>query len=302
MAKLALKNIKKAIVIADDYLTNGQLPSGKTWSDVYGHVLSRWHEINPIERIFTGFMAFVALTAYNEGRKSKLAVLATKDEDGGGRNASGRAVARKKAKLTKDMGRSADTGSPNGPFAKRGLSMDTRIQLIEVAQLEDQKCRDTINTTILQLNAKNDLLLRERSQQIDLAKIICPQYDVADENWNAVKVLTNEIKSVKQDLKTHEENRLEVLKKDSSSTKLAHDFLQSFSEQNVSTVGAFEKTPGSQNVAKEVVRGGGIDIDHCSNMNSSPSIPGISASVGRDIMAEHVVTSNINGSIINVSL
>ena len=54
-------------------------------------------------------------------------------------------------------------------------------------------------------------------------------------------------------------------------------------------------------MAKEVVGSGGIDIDHCNEMNSSPSLPGISASVGRDILAENMVTSNINGSIINVN-
>ena len=44
--RLALRNIKKAIVIAEEWLNDGELPSGKTWDDLYAHVLSEGNNIN----------------------------------------------------------------------------------------------------------------------------------------------------------------------------------------------------------------------------------------------------------------
>ena len=48
LAKLALKNVKKAIVIAEEWLTDGELPSGRSYDDLYAHILSKYDDINPI--------------------------------------------------------------------------------------------------------------------------------------------------------------------------------------------------------------------------------------------------------------
>ena len=64
------------------------------------------------------------------------------------------------------------------------------MKIIEVAQFEDSKIREDIRDRLLQLNSRMDQLLRERSQQIDLAKTICPVYDKNDSNWEMVVALT----------------------------------------------------------------------------------------------------------------
>ena len=144
-------------------------------------------------------MAFVCLTKYNSGGKNTLTTLTMNDDDLGDlEGGSGREGAGKKAKLLKDEQRSIETGEEESPFKTRGLTMDDRVQLIEVSQMEEQKWRDDLKTTWTQLNAKNDLLLRERSQAIELAKIICPLYDDEDEHWIDVIDLSKEITSVKK--------------------------------------------------------------------------------------------------------
>ena len=35
------------MVIADQWLNNGELPSGSSWDDLYSHVLSQYKDINP---------------------------------------------------------------------------------------------------------------------------------------------------------------------------------------------------------------------------------------------------------------
>ena len=57
LGKIVLKNVKKAVVIAEEWLNNGELPSGKTWDDLYAHIIVV-HE----EKMFIGFMAFVCMT------------------------------------------------------------------------------------------------------------------------------------------------------------------------------------------------------------------------------------------------
>ena len=105
--------------------------------------------------------------------------------------------------------------------------MDARVQVIDISQVEDMKWREDLKTTWIELNAKNDLLLRERSQQIDLAKIMCPLYDEDDENWVAVRDLNEEIKSVKIEIKNHNDNRAKLLSENTATTALTQDFLNS---------------------------------------------------------------------------
>ena len=70
LGKNILKNIKKAAVIAEEWLNNGDLPSGKLFDDLYAHVIDI-HE----EEMFIGFMAFASLKKYNEGGNNNLTVL-----------------------------------------------------------------------------------------------------------------------------------------------------------------------------------------------------------------------------------
>ena len=128
-------------------------------------------------------MAFVCMTKYNEGRTNELTCLQINDDDvkdGEG----GRAVARKKAKTSKDDTRDLNAGCGESPFAERGLSVEARVQVIEVAQFESHKIREDFKQQIYHLTHKSELLLKERSQQIELAKIICPVYDPDAEVWH----------------------------------------------------------------------------------------------------------------------
>jgi len=238
LAKLCLKNLKKAVVRAEEFLSDGELPSGQNWDDLYAHVILKHTEQFPKEKTFTGFMAFVCLTKYNDGGKNVLSVLATKDadnEDDSIGDSTSRSSARKKAKLEKDGLRSIECGN-DSVFKNRGMTMDARVQVIEISQVEDMKWREDLKTTWNELNAKNDLLLRERSQQIDLAKIICPLYDEYDENWIAVRDLNEEIKSVKMDIKSHNENRAKLLSANTATTALTQDFLNSVCHQSKSVI------------------------------------------------------------------
>ena len=78
----------------------------------------------------------------------------------------GRKESRKRLKTINDDSRDSETGIVS-PFVTRGLSLDTRMQIIEVAQFEDSKIKEDIMGRLLQLNSRMDQLLRERSQQID---------------------------------------------------------------------------------------------------------------------------------------
>ena len=68
--------MKKAVIIAEEWLSEGQLASGQTWEDLYAHVIDV-HE----EKMFIGFMAFVCLTEYNDGGTNNLNVLEINDND-----------------------------------------------------------------------------------------------------------------------------------------------------------------------------------------------------------------------------
>ena len=110
-------------------------------------------------KCFTEFMVFICITKYNDGGKNILTVLATNDDDLGEylNGSSGRDGARKKVKLTKDEQRSIEIGEEQSPFKTCGLTMDDRVQLMEVLQIEEQKWRDDLKTTWTQLNVKNYL-------------------------------------------------------------------------------------------------------------------------------------------------
>ena len=116
------------------------------------------------------------------------------------------------------------------PFVARGLSIGTRMEIIELAQFEDSKVREEVQARLTQLNVKSDLLLRERSQQIDLAKIICPVYNKTDSNWMEVINLTADIQAVKHQIRVVEEERTSIWQQNKSS-QLANKFVDSICVQ-----------------------------------------------------------------------
>ena len=137
-------------------MNDGDLPSGKSYDDLYAHVV----EVHK-EKMFLGFMAFVSLTKYNEGSNNNLTVLQVNDGDIDVDD-SGRMLARKKAKKDKDNNRDMAAALVYSPFVARGLSVEARVQVIEVAQFEAKEIREDYKQNILKLNTKTDILLRER--------------------------------------------------------------------------------------------------------------------------------------------
>ena len=79
------------------------------------------------------------------------------------------------------------------PFKSRGRPMATRMQVIEVAQMEDGKGREEINRKIEGLRSNNKLLLLNREQHISLAKLISPVFEKDDPHWNTVLELSVQI-------------------------------------------------------------------------------------------------------------
>ena len=116
LASTALKNLKKAIAIVQEFLLDGELPSGTTWDDLYQFVLSKNNEIHDGKGIFVGFVAFVTLSEYNDQRENHLiSLLSVNDSD----MDEGRVSARKKAKTQKDFERSVEVGNIPSPFSER---------------------------------------------------------------------------------------------------------------------------------------------------------------------------------------
>ena len=176
--------------------------------------------------MFIGFMAFVCLTKYNDGGSNNLTVLQINDDDVKN-GESGRGGARKKAKTSKDDTRDVSAGCDESPFAARGLSVEARVQVIEVAQFESQKIREDFKQKIHQLSHKSDLLLRERSQQIELAKIICPVYDADAEVWMEVTTISKMMKTVKEEIAEVEQLQVIALGETDTSTNFVSQFLKS---------------------------------------------------------------------------
>ena len=79
-----------------------------------------------------------SLIKYKEGDNNNITVIQIKDNDINGDD-SGRMVARKKSKTDKDENRDMAAASVYSHFVARGLSVDARFQVLEVAQFESQK-------------------------------------------------------------------------------------------------------------------------------------------------------------------
>ena len=100
-ARVALKNVKKEIGMSKEWLNSGELPSGKSWHDLYDHILSRADKIHPKESMFTGLIPFVCFSKYNKESNNWLNVLAMNDNDNYQFGKGGRKKPRKRLKTEK---------------------------------------------------------------------------------------------------------------------------------------------------------------------------------------------------------
>ena len=199
LCKQAVANIKKASILADQWLINNETPSGTVWEDLYKHLLENSNKINAKEKVFTGMAAFICFSKYNEGGENHLNILAKNDEEAVSGTDSSRSQSRLQSKNSRDKQRSLDTGT-DSVFNTRGLTLDSKMQMVEIAQFEDAQARDDMKNDLEMLTNRNKLLLTEREQEINLAKIICPQYDESNMNWKRVMELGREIATVNKEM------------------------------------------------------------------------------------------------------
>ena len=120
--------------------------------------MSESQAISPREIIFTEFLAFVYLTKYNDSGTNTLNVLSTKDDDIESA-VRGRNNHRKIMKLMDDDERLRNTSDISIPIGQRELAIDTRLQVIEMAQIEDAKAIDALTTSATLINNQLELLL-----------------------------------------------------------------------------------------------------------------------------------------------
>ena len=206
LCKQTVANIKKASIVADEWLINNEQPSGTNWDDLYAHLIENHDKINPKEKVFTGFGNFICHTKYNDRRENLLNILSKNDNDAVVDTDKSRLCARKNMKSNRDNMRALQCGDSN-IFKSRGYTIDSRIQMVEIAQFNDAQKMESINHTLQHLTNRNKLLLEERLQQINLAKIICPEYDANNEVWMKVNELSKDIDNLKKEIATEELKR-----------------------------------------------------------------------------------------------
>ena len=125
---------------------------------------------------FTGFLWFVCFTKYNSGGETNLVSMAMDDNENiGGDN--GRDGVRRKAKLDKNTTRSVDVSVEIFPFKVWSLTLEQRMGIAELSQLEEVIWRDDIQSSITNLNNKREALLTERSQAMELGTFVCTTFD-----------------------------------------------------------------------------------------------------------------------------
>ena len=200
LAMTALRNIKKALALAGEWLNDGDLPSGQSWDDLYLHLFEKGCEISKEKSGYTGWIGLCLLTQYNEEGNDAIDLFCV---DGrGGDDEGSRQDFRKKQKLEHDHERdscySIDTMPPSYMYSARGHTIHDRLNMIELAKLEDAQKFEDMKFLLAHRNTRNKMLLEERMQAISLAKVICPKYDADNEYWKAVHNLTLQIKTVKK--------------------------------------------------------------------------------------------------------
>eukprot|EP00587_Corethron_hystrix_P017193 CAMPEP_0113319380 /NCGR_PEP_ID=MMETSP0010_2-20120614/13594_1 /TAXON_ID=216773 ORGANISM="Corethron hystrix, Strain 308" /NCGR_SAMPLE_ID=MMETSP0010_2 /ASSEMBLY_ACC=CAM_ASM_000155 /LENGTH=368 /DNA_ID=CAMNT_0000176915 /DNA_START=712 /DNA_END=1818 /DNA_ORIENTATION=- /assembly_acc=CAM_ASM_000155 len=216
----AIKNIKKAVAMAEEWLSNNKVPpSGTNWNDLYAHLLSRCEEIHKTEKIFTGFMAFVLFSKYNANGVNNLAFLSMNDEIDGDimpRSDFCKRDQRIKVRTRVMLGKNSND---------RESTIDDRIKLVKIAQCEVRKVTNDSKLQITNMQQKLEFLLKERGQAVELAKIICPDYNKQHENWIEVQNLTHDISTMKREIDNLEQDWDEKRATKSSHKALVESFL-----------------------------------------------------------------------------
>ena len=108
-------------------------------------------------------------------------------------------------------------------FNSRGFTIDSRMQMVEIAQFNDAQKMEVINHTLQHLANRNKVLLDERLQQINLTKIICRKYDHQNEHWMTVSSMTPDIDNLKKDTAAQELKKIDEMINSSDKT-MAENF------------------------------------------------------------------------------
>ena len=125
-------------------------------------------------------------------------------------------------------------GGDSGIFNKRGYTMETRMQMVEIAQFDKAQKREDIQNKLTLLINRNKLLLEERQQKISMAKIICPEFDADNFHWEGVMKLQEDIKLLKAEI-TAEEKKRQTDTLNDNGVNLVNKVLESVTQVDVKT-------------------------------------------------------------------
>ena len=95
------------------------LPSGKSWDDLYDHIISKSTEISNEKSNYTGWIAFEVLTRFNDVGVNLISVLASGKDV---KDNCGHKDFRRKQKQQKDVERDISVGGGSEISKKRGLN------------------------------------------------------------------------------------------------------------------------------------------------------------------------------------
>lgn len=238
-----MANIKKATIIAGEWLVSNEKPSGTNWDYLYAHLIENYEKINSREKIFTGFGNFICHTKYNDRGENLLNILSINDEDGVDTTSTSRASSRNSMKEEKNKVRAIEAGDST-IFNSRGYTIDSRIQMVEIAQFQDAQKMENIKNTLEHLTNRNKLLLDERLQQITIAKLICPEYNAENEQWKKVNNLSRDIENLKKKILLEESKKIYEMS-NSPGKNMAERFLSSVTTE-IECDGGDKSTPNKK--------------------------------------------------------
>ena len=105
------------------------------------------------------FREFLCHTKYNDRRENLLNILSKNDEDAVHTTDASRSSARKSTKNEKDKIRAINSGDSK-LFHSRGFTMDSRIQMIKIAQFNYSQKMEAVNHTLQHLTDHNKAITR----------------------------------------------------------------------------------------------------------------------------------------------
>jgi len=150
-----------AMAIAEGWLQDGKLPSGKVWDDLTTHIALLTHEISGEKTKYTGWIAFAVLMKYwNHG--GGLSVFNVEDKD---KSDGGEGKRAEFCKKRKNMQNDEHSVATSGDISITGLNknlcridVNTRLQMIELAHMKDSKKMKDIKTLLFHRNTVNNSL------------------------------------------------------------------------------------------------------------------------------------------------